>query len=124
MLKPFPLFQSPPGADQASDTVFPSSASLSTPVILRSEILLGGEMSWSEWTLENMEGPTLPTGVNVSLLALVSVIMLPQQSEVSFPATQHHHIKNIKHGSSVKGNELQILKYVYIFFTKTVCKQT
>ena len=83
-------------------------------------------MSRSEWTLEYIEGPTVSSELNVSWLVLLSGVMLPQQSEVSFPATtQQHDMENIKHGSSMKRNELQILKYVYIFFfTKTVCKQT
>ena len=122
-LRPCPLFQSPPGADQTSVTLF-SSKPLLTLVTLRSEILFGGDMSWSEWTLEYIEGPTASIGPNVSWLVLWSVLMLPQQF-VSFPATtQHHDKENSKHGSTVKRNELQILKYVYIFFTKTVCKQT
>ena len=76
-------------------------------------------MSWSEWTLEYMEGPTVSSVLNVSWLVLLSGLMLPQQSDASFPATtQHHDKENIKHGSSMKRNELQILKYVYIFFTQ------
>ena len=65
-------------------------------------------MSRSEWTLENIEGPTVSKVLNTSWLVFLSVLMLPQQSDVSFPATtQHHDMENIKHGSSMKRNELQ-----------------
>ena len=65
-------------------------------------------MSRSEWTLENIEGPTHSNVLNVSWLVLLSGLILPQHSDVSFPATtQHHDMENIKHGSSMKRNELQ-----------------